>query len=642
MLWVSVFACCVALYGRRKNYWKKLHRKGYCAAVIVGTGSIAVSSAKCMGTDMNRYLKIALITTIVMAVLCAGGAFLLWNGSNIREKNIRETNKAELDLNQYGVAKEDISKDKAIPLRLSGEKKNVETFSYKNASAVYDTAHSKSVKEKLEKMQKKNDYTTDKPLAAYNPYGTNELSLYLYFELPDVASVQYTIHIENADMSDFNRTAVLKKSGSSSKGNGLHITGLVPDMENYIICKLYDRSGSQFKRLVYTITPPKVAKVQTQLIRTTGNSSATMTNGLYFMLGYDSENAKADKKIYIYDNSGILRGAIPLVNSRSGRIMFLNGMLFYNYSKNGFAAVNDMGQVETLYKIKGYTLENDFAYDGFGNIYAIATKNKTKTVEDQIISLNLEKGTTKSVLDCKSLFSGLRKKASRAKGASVLDWIGLNSIEWSSTDGLIVSARELSGIIKINYVTSRKPSVQYIIGDSDLWKELGYRKNLLSQYSETEENTEETEGGAADEAFHAHYGQSSVRVVESGENTTTAYSILLFNNCYGNTPTRKEIDWTAYSIAGRKGKKRDTSYIYQYAVDEEAGTYNLTKSFEVPYSTYESSVQLYRGNYVVNSATDGTIGEYDKDGTLIQELRCNLETYLYKVEKMDMKGFWYE
>ena len=44
-----------------------------------------------------------------------------------------------------------------------------------------------------------------------------------------------------------------------------------------------------------------------------------------------------------------------------------------------------------------------------------------------------------------------------------------------------------------------------------------------------------------------------------------------------------------------------TSYYYKYKVDENAGTYTLVQSFEVPFSGYVSSVQECEDTILVDS-----------------------------------------
>ena len=62
----------------------------------------------------------------------------------------------------------------------------------------------------------------------------------------------------------------------------------------------------------------------------------------------------------------------------------------------------------------------------------------------------------------------------------------------------------------------------------------------------------------------------------------------------------------------------ESSYIYFYLVDENEGTYSLEWSFDVPYSSIVSSVQLLEENYVVNSGVAKTYGEYDSQGEMIR------------------------
>lgn len=565
---------------------------------------------------MKKFLKILLITSIVMVAISAVSLFFLYHNYGKNEEAKKELSLEELDMQLYGVDKEDISEDKVYPLYLSGKKKNVETHSYKKVKEIYNIKNSKNVKKSLEKLKKKNNYTVENCLFAYNPFGTHEHSLYIYFKTQEVTTLRYTVHVEKENIPDFTRTLRLEDSYNQKKEIEGIIAGLVPGEENFIVLNLQNSEGSVVKRMVYSITMPKEEKgIQRQLILRDGNSLSRISNGLYLFLGHDMDNKKMKRAIYMYDNSGVLRGELPICNYQANRVLFLDNQMVYNYSKDSFACISPLGEVKKIYQLNGYQTVNDYTYDGYGNILTIATKKGKGSIEDQIVSLNLETGKTTLLVDMTHLLKKVKKVC---KDSS--DWIGLNSIAWIGRDSVVLSARELSGIIKVKNISSANPTIDYIIGDKELWKKQGKKKGLLSKYIE-----ENKENDGKTDTFLSQYGQSDVAlssVEEQYPSNESQYYLTMFNNNYNK-------------------KRESNSYYYKYYVDELAGMYELVASFEVPFSTYESSVEEYKGNIVVNSGSDCSVGEYDTKGVLIQELKYNVETNTYRIYKEDFKNFWF-
>lgn len=82
----------------------------------------------------------------------------------------------------------------------------------------------------------------------------------------------------------------------------------------------------------------------------------------------------------------------------------------------------------------------------------------------------------------------------------------------------------------------------------------------------------------------------------------------MFNNNYGVSATQ-DYDWTQidgiYTTSMSQMTTEEianaSSYYYKYLVDENAGTYELVKSFAVPYSSFISSVQEIGDTIVVDS-----------------------------------------
>lgn len=603
-----------------------------------------------MGIKMKQYLKIALITSAVMLVVLGGLAGLAGKGYFSRQDKENEVIKEELDMNLYGKTKREAGNSSILPLSTKGEDK-ILTFSHKSSKDIYNVKNSKNIKQKIEEAKGEDRYNFESPLWAYNPYGTNELSLYLFFRTPEKTKLKYTIQVKNDDIPDFTRTCSNLNGSETSEEHEYQITGLVPGKVNYIYLDLYNSKGDVTKSAIYSFKPGNLAgNVTTQLTTVDGKSTEQVSNGLYFFLGHDTDNKKAPKKIYLYDNSGVIRGSIPLVNYRADRIIFKDNQMLYNYSNKEFAMVNPLGQVVKTYQIGSYTQHHDFVYDGYGHLLVLASKDGAKTVRDRVVSLDLDNGKVKEVIDFGKIIPKMKKKAKKPSGVNKLDWINLNSISMVGSDSILVSSKELSSIFKIKGITSVVPSLDYIIGANVIWDKTKYKNKVYQKASnESEENQEqnaETAGNntATDSKnlFMSQFGQSDISVVNESGIESEQYYIMLYNNNYGNSKTRKDIKWSDFKNVGTKKKKASTSKYYKYYVDEAAGTYQLSEVFQIPYSSYDGSIQDYNSHLIVNSGTACSVGEYDNKGVLIHGFNYYVSTYTYRVKKFDMKGFWYQ
>lgn len=79
-----------------------------------------------------------------------------------------------------------------------------------------------------------------------------------------------------------------------------------------------------------------------------------------------------------------------------------------------------------------------------------------------------------------------------------------------------------------------------------------------------------------------------------------------------------------------------------YWEDTPYAGYCLEKSFDVPYSSIVSSVQLLEDNYVVNSGVAKTFCEYDPSGELIRSFVYDSSFQGYRVMKNDFSGYWFK
>ena len=91
---------------------------------------------------------------------------------------------------------------------------------------VYSTDYSNVVKENIDNLKNKKDYTEDDMLIIHDPYGINNLSLYVYFKTDKAVQVSYTIQAN--DTSDFNETV----EKSTKKTHEFTVIGLIPNTTN--------------------------------------------------------------------------------------------------------------------------------------------------------------------------------------------------------------------------------------------------------------------------------------------------------------------------------------------------------------------------------------------------------------------------
>ena len=99
-------------------------------------------------------------------------------------------------------------------------------------------------------------------------------------------------------------------------------------------------------------------------------SADQLEDGLYVILGNDSSSMDF---MYYYDNSGVLRGEVPLLDYRSHRLLFDDNSMYYSISEKKMAQVNRLGQVTKVYNLGDYSLHHDYVFDENGNMLILAT-----------------------------------------------------------------------------------------------------------------------------------------------------------------------------------------------------------------------------------------------------------------------------
>lgn len=493
--------------------------------------------------------------------------------------------------------------------------------SYKN---IYTQKYQKEALRQIDKWKKTKRMITN-PLLVKNPFGTMSTSIYYYGVSEEPYYVNCTITASGAETIS-HRLMNNGKNQLTTEHEYL-ITGLVAGKKNTIRLQFYDENQVLKKEMKYSITMkkdkviPKITKVKK------GSSKAAVSEGIYAMFGHDKSKAV---NIYYYDNKGVNRGRTPLNKYRTDRILTVDGKWVFSYDLDKIAIMNRLGRVVKTITLKGYQLHHDFMYDEtHKKLLCLVNDKKKNTIEDVVISVDLNTKKIKKLIDFSSLMSSMRKKHVQRKGGkntyggTELDWLHLNSLDLVNDGELIVSSREESSLIKVNHIYS-KPKIDYIIHSGTLYNNTKYKKYLLKRVGKS---------------FVGHAGQHTITVEKDSSLPSGQYYLYLYNNNFGSAKTLPNFNWKKYKGVGsyRKGK---SSYYYKYLVDEKANTYKLVKKFSVPYSSVVSGVQHYYGNITFSSGMNHTYGEYDSEGKMIRTFTYQSKRYAYRVMKYDFGIFY--
>ena len=490
---------------------------------------------------------------------------------------------------------------------------------------IYTTEYQEAVKERLETAKESGTYTTEKMLVEQNPFGTNTLSLYVYFATEEPVSVSYVVSVPDSEIADFG--GKVNQEETYTTEHEFQVIGLIPDMENTITFTLEAEDGTTTTASCKYKMGSLAGEEEVQLKQTAGQTDASSQislpdSGLYVILGNDSDDVDF---MYYYDENGTIRGEVPLIGYRSHRLVFENDRMYYSISETKIAAVNELGMVEQVYDLGNYQLHHDYVLDDDGNLLILATDTGKQTVEDCVLKLNPSTGEVSCILDLEDLLGDYKESLGMDQEEN-LDWVHINTIQWMGEDSILLSSRETSTILKIQNLNTA-PEIAYMIGEESFWEGTGYENLLLTK--------DESNG-----SFSSAGGQHTVTYVTDDSLPDGQYYLYLFNNNLGYSESRPDYDWSQIDQIATDLSSGTTSYYYKYKVDENAGTYTLVQSFEVPFSGYVSSVQECEDTILVDSGMQGLIGEYKEDGTLVKQFQMNLSKYyIYRVYKYDFSGY---
>lgn len=436
---------------------------------------------------------------------------------------------------------------------------------------IYSTNYRKVIREKLDKLINQS-YSINSPLIIYNMYGTNNLSVNIYYSTPKKSTTSYTISVDDINIDDFTKTI----DDEYKINHKYQIVGLVSGYINNIKIISTTKDGVVTKKN-YEIDLRNVDNSKNILSIEDTDNNSQLVDGLYAIT--------RDKYISIYDNNGVIRSEISTLNYHSNRILFDNNM-YINVSKTKIVKINNLGEVIDSYNTGDYYIGNDYILDNKGNILVLGSNKKYKTVNDQIIKINLKTHEITNIIDFTKLFNSYYEKNNNK------NWLYLNSIDYSN-NSIIVSSKKLSSIIKIDNIY-KKPNITYILGNKEIYNDTDLSKYIYNQTGD----------------FLTHTNQSDVK----------------FNN-------------NNLSMITNTNDKDKTMY-YEYKINDDKKEYELVKSINLDYSNISSS-QNVDNNIVLSLRDKETFYEYDNSSNLIRKYNTNYKD-IYRVYKFTFKNYWFK
>lgn len=279
---------------------------------------------------------------------------------------------------------------------------------------IYTQNYQWVIREKIDELLKQEIDLDDNIIIIYNPYGTNLLSFNIYFSYAEDVEITYKVSVNKKNIPDFTRK--LNTTGDNHKDNfyRYQLVGFVPGYINTLQLEVKSKDGTSIKKKIKLDLTDIDCNSQTKLKVTNGVSNKELSDGLYAILGNDSDY---QDYVSLYDNDG-------------------NLLVLANNTKKST-------EEDCIIKIDLNTKKVEELID-FENIFSSYVETCTLDTE-----------------------------STRDEGEDGLDWLHLNSIEY--VDGsVILSSRETSSIIKFSNI-EENPQLEYILSDKKIWENTDFK-----------------------------------------------------------------------------------------------------------------------------------------------------------------------
>ena len=330
----------------------------------------------------------------------------------------------------------------------------------------YDLEVQQRLEGALESVKQSMDWTVITPLAVLNPYGTGSNGLYLYFTTELDTQVSYTVHVDDPEVPDFTATAADASGEEYARTHEFQLIGLVPGETNEVTLTITGSWGKTRQVVTFTVDMPETTSgYDTRLTVTDGTSTQEQAEGLFTMMRVNGHLGYG----FFFDDAGVLRYEMVLEGFGLDRILFDGNEIVTCVSSTKLARINGLGQVTQVYDLGNFELHHDIGFGAEGEVLALAEEIGAETVEDRLLSIDLETGEVTELIDFSQLMESYFS-TTRPVGpsdaffwqAGEWDWLHLNSVQYMpEDDSVIVSSRETSALIKVTGVRS-DPQVDWL------------------------------------------------------------------------------------------------------------------------------------------------------------------------------------
>lgn len=168
----------------------------------------------------------------------------------------------------------------------------------KKDSSPFDLEYQQAIQSQLNALKSQTEFTLSSPLAVTDPFGTNTLSVYLYFQSDEPGFLTYTITSEEAP--DFTRTAYCAQENGTTE-HEYQLIGLTPGCTNAILLQLINADGTVIEQAELTVDAPDLlTEAAEKLDKTETVSRLGKAEALYELPGYEMHHD------FVLDDSGDL------------------------------------------------------------------------------------------------------------------------------------------------------------------------------------------------------------------------------------------------------------------------------------------------------------------------------------------------
>ena len=580
-------------------------------------------------TTLKKSIGIMLLSTLVLSLAGCGKANNNTNTEDItgtpgQESTAQEVTLQEIEANMIGVG--------------TFQKQVKEALGVETIESIYTVDYQEAAQQIIDNQKAENTYTLESPLFILNPYGTNRTGVYTYFNTEVPTNITYTVSVDDENIADFTATMYTNEEGTAVTEHEGQIIGLIQGYENTVTFDVTDENGTLITKTQYKLNVPNFGTLDKLYFDVAESGDMTkISEGLFTISDYDLQDPEEYSHILITDNTGVIRAEIVADTIKHAPVVeFIDGNFVFSYDSSKIGFINKLGKVERIYDLGQYRYHHDMEYNPSNNTLAIlADDTERDTIEEIVISLDLETGDVSLVADFNVLMADIYERATRPEKnmmyGSEFDWIHFNSIAFINDTDVVLSSRELGSIIRVNDLYGNA-TVDSILADELIWADTAYEDIVYSKGND----------------FVSLAGQHNLTVIHDDSLAEGQYYLTVFNNNWGNSPTWPEFDWSSLDGVNLDQNVQTTdngSFYYKFLVDDNAKTYTVVNSIELPYASFvSSSFDLDNGNISFCSGSVSKVfGEYDAEGNVIVEFNFDSDSMVgaYRAMKFDYTGFWF-